>query len=101
MKKELGVIIGVVVALIVVVVLVVNFLFFPSYDVIFDSKGGTGIAVQNVKRGELVQKPNDPAMEGYIFLGWYLDESKYNFDTPVKDDLVLVGKWDSLTTPLH
>ncbi len=101
MKKELMIIIGAVAALIVIVVLVINLFMFPTYDVIFDSKGGTGIAVQNIKKGELVQKPNDPVLEGYNFIGWYIDDVIYDFNDPVNGDIVLEGKWDSITTPLQ
>ncbi len=66
---------------------------FKHHTVTFDSKMGTSIKAQEVKNKETAKKPEDPIMEGYIFEGWYLDDSKYQFDTPVTKDITLIGKW--------
>ena len=31
--------------------------------------------------------------EGYVFAGWYLDGELYEFNTPVKSNIVLIAKW--------
>lgn len=68
--------------------------FFATYDVIFDSKAGTSIQAQRVKKGEKATKPEDPILMGYTFLGWYLDDSLYDFETPITKDITLTGKWE-------
>ena len=37
--------------------------------------------------------PQDPTRDGYTFDGWYLDGEKYDFSTPVTEDITLVAKW--------
>lgn len=64
-----------------------------TYTVTFDSKMGTSIKAQEVKNGDVAKKPDDPTMEGYTFEGWYLEDKLYSFDTPVKKDITLTGKW--------
>ena len=46
-----------------------------------------------VEEGYLVDEPEDPAREGYEFLGWFIDNTKFNFDTPVTEDFTLTAKW--------
>ena len=36
--------------------------------------------------------------EGYNFLGWYLGETLYDFDTLVTSDVELVAKWEEIVT---
>ena len=41
-------------------------------------------------------RPEDPERDGYVFAGWYLDESYitlYEFNIPVKEDIILYAKW--------
>ena len=70
--------------------------FFKTYDVIFDSKMGTRIEAQKVKKGENAIKPNDPVMTGYTFEGWYLDGEKYDFDKGIEKNITLEGKWQKI-----
>ncbi|MBQ8024854.1 MAG: InlB B-repeat-containing protein, partial [Oscillospiraceae bacterium] len=50
---------------------------------------------QTVADGEKATEPS-PAPEafGCTFLGWYLGEQKYDFNTPVTGDITLEAKWD-------
>lgn len=65
-----------------------------SYIIKFDSDGGSAILDQVVEKNANVKKPEDPVREGYTFVGWYLDDSVYNFDTPVINNLILKAKWE-------
>ena len=53
----------------------------------------TSITTQKVQENSCAVKPNDPQKEGHEFLGWYLDDQKYNFLSPVTKDIFLVAKW--------
>lgn len=46
-----------------------------GYQVTFDSLGGTAVESQTRMYGELLETPETPTREGYIFDGWYLDVS--------------------------
>ena len=66
------------------------------YEVTFDSDGGTEIASVKVKENDKVEKPDDPTKDGYLFAGWYYLDELYDFETPVKQDMILKAKWTEL-----
>jgi len=64
-----------------------------SYIVTFDSKGGNSIQSQIVIEGNKLPQPSTPQKMGYIFDGWLLNNTKYNFNTTVTSDMTLVASW--------
>ena len=67
-----------------------------TYDVTFDSQGGTAVAKSTVDHGKPVASPADPTREGHTFTGWYTDKdtkNKYDFATPVTGALTLYAGW--------
>lgn len=64
-----------------------------EYEVVFDTRGGSSIDSQTVKKGQKVDKPKDPKKEGYSFNGWFLDSKEFDFDTKIKEDITLTAKW--------
>lgn len=44
-----------------------------GYQVSFDTLGGTVVESQKRMYGELVEAPEPPTREGYLFDGWYRD----------------------------
>src|SRR5690554_5870211 len=64
-----------------------------QYVVSFDSQGGSFVAPIIVEDGEAVAKPANPIREGYNFVAWNLNNSAYNFATPVTGNLSLVATW--------
>ncbi len=68
-----------------------------GYTITFDSNGGTDVAAQELRYGDLIDEPEPPTREGYTFAGWYSDEAleqAWDFDTGVNDSLELYAKWD-------
>ena len=69
-----------------------------GYTVTFDSKGGTDVVAQDKMYGDLVDVPEPPTREGYVFTGWYADENCVNvWDMEtyiVNDDLTLYAGWE-------
>lgn len=66
------------------------------YIVDFDSNGGSRVSSQKVEEGDRVSRPSNPTRDCYDFVGWYTDASltkKYNFSTPVTQDMTLYAKW--------
>ena len=64
-----------------------------TFTVIFDSKGGTWPAAQEIRINGQVQKPNDPILSGYDFLGWYYLDEEYDFMMPVTHNMTLTAHW--------
>ena len=63
------------------------------YHITFDSKGGSKVEEQYIAVGETIVKPTDPVKEGYTFKGWYYNDTKYDFDKKVSQDMTLTAKW--------
>jgi len=63
----------------------------------FDAKGGYGVAEpQYVLYNSLVNRPDDPKMSGYAFVGWFEEESQtaWNFEVDtVLHDTTFIAKW--------
>lgn len=60
-----------------------------SLSVQFDLNGGTGTAAgQSVNLGGKIVKPADPVKSGHTFDGWYLGETKFDFDTEITQDFL-------------
>ena len=67
------------------------------YSVYFDSNGGSKVASGTVKGGKIA-KPEDPTKSGYKFLGWYLEDKAYDFNSEVKENMTLKAKWQLIST---
>ena len=65
-----------------------------KYTVKFNSDGGSTVKDQSVEYGKKINTPNNPAKTGYKFLGWYLNDKKYDFNTIVTKDISLTAKWE-------
>lgn len=68
-----------------------------TYTVSFDSNGGSDVAAQKVKGGEVATKPANPTKDGASFDGWYTDSAltaEYDFSTPVQANFTLYAKWN-------
>ena len=64
-----------------------------KFAVIFNRNMGSDVTTVYVSKYSIVGKPVDPVREGYVFAGWYLDGELYEFNTPVKSNIVLIAKW--------
>ena len=86
-------------ACIVVILVVVAFeMRSPGFTVTFDSKGGTDVPSQNQMYGQLLDVPEEPTREGYVFTGWYTDSACFElWDTEnrtVEADMTLYAGWE-------
>lgn len=63
-------------------------------NVTFNVSGGQS-QVSNlvVDKGTIINKPTDPTKNGYIFDGWFNEETLFDFTKPVTQNLVLTAKW--------
>lgn len=63
-----------------------------EYEVVFNINGKKEMI--KIKDGEKINKPTDPIEEGFVFVGWYLEDEKFNFNDQVKSDIELTAKFD-------
>ncbi len=72
-----------------------------SYTVTFESNGGSTVE-SIITEGGLIEAPEDPTRDGYVFAGWYEDEDftdPFDFETETVDsDLTLYAKWEDVLT---
>lgn len=68
-----------------------------GYQVTFDTQGGTAVESQKRMYGELVEEPDTPTREGYVFDGWYLDPNTtipWNLEEDsVSESMTLYARW--------
>ncbi|HHX80199.1 MAG TPA: InlB B-repeat-containing protein, partial [Acholeplasmataceae bacterium] len=89
--------IGLKTLLIVGLGLILTGCFSRSILVSFESNGGTPLRDVLVPLGDVLEKPDDPKKEGYVFEGWFIDidlTTEYEFDEPVEKDMTLYAKWN-------
>lgn len=64
----------------------------------FDTNGGTEINNVKIKHGNKLKKPKDPQKTGFLVEGWYLKESRWDFNKyQVVDDMTLKTHWYPIT----
>ena len=57
-----------------------------------------GVASQKVEEGQKATKPADPVKDGYVFKGWYVGDTAYDFESAVTGDVTLTAKWEEVKT---
>ena len=97
--KALDWIIGICIAVILIVVAVE--MIDPGFTVTFDTRGGTDVPAQTQMYGELLELPDPPTREGYVFTGWYKDYACYEpwnteIDT-IQSEMTLYAGWEKIT----
>lgn len=68
-----------------------------EYTVSFNSSGGSAVDSQTVAEGDCASEPADPTREGYVFIGWRLNDNKYNFEIKIKRDITLTAMWSKIS----
>jgi len=66
------------------------------YKVTFDVNGGSSVEAVIINGNDTVTKPENPTKEGYEFVGWYLNDELYDFNTRVTSDINLEAKWNKV-----
>ena len=92
----------IIVACIAVIIIVVALeLRNPGFTITFDSKGGTDVPAHNQMYGQLLELPEPPTREGYVFVGWYRDPGctvAWDMEEDkVEADTVLYALWEKKT----
>lgn len=67
-----------------------------TYTVTFDSRGGSAVASQTVKKDDFAKQPAGPVRDGYTFDGWYTAADggqKFDFHTAIAANITLYAHW--------
>lgn len=64
-----------------------------TFKVIFNSDGGSLVTEQEIVENELVIQPVVPEKDGFIFVEWQLNGTKFDFNTPIVSDITLTAIW--------
>lgn len=64
------------------------------YNIVFKYNNEQLEIVKKVKKGDQVNEPDRPVLDGYNFLGWYKDDTIYNFNSAVSSTFTLVAKYE-------
>lgn len=67
-----------------------------TYTVSFDSDGGTKVESISARKNTILNKPENPTKDGYVFEGWYKDKectSAFDFSTQITKSITLYAKW--------
>lgn len=59
--------------------------------------GETVLSTQTIKYNGKAEKPSDPIKDGNKFLGWYLGEELFDFETPITENINVAAKWRQLS----
>ncbi len=59
----------------------------------FDTGGGSYVHTQIIISNELIQFPETPQRENYLFVYWELDGQEFDFNTPIFEGMTLTARW--------
>lgn len=68
-----------------------------TYNVTFNSNGGSAVDPQIVGHGNTAIEPADPTKPGSLFVRWTLNDEAFDFTTPITSDIELVAEWMEAT----
>ena len=72
-----------------------------SCTVVFDSQGGSDVGGATLAGGDLVDEPEAPSRDGYVFKGWFTDAActeTWDFSAPVTKSMTLYAGWAEAVT---
>lgn len=63
-----------------------------TYTVTF--KIDSDVQTVKVEKGSLVKQPENPTKEGFSFVGWFDEDIKFDFTTPIESNITLTAKFE-------
>lgn len=108
MKKFTKLSLKIKIYLLLIVVFLITILFYQTFQILkntnytskkiysvqYESSGGTIVDNNQIKAGNKIIIPENPTKKGFAFIGWYLGDKKYNFDSKISSDIILTAKWE-------
>ena len=71
----------------------VNEVVITQHTVTFSPNNETPDTNVTVSDGDLVAEPTAPEKSGYTFLGWFLNDELFDFETPISTTITLHAQW--------
>ncbi len=68
------------------------------YTVNFNTNGGSVVESQLIEENMSATEPEMPLKEYADFIGWYLGDVLYDFNTPITENIILIAKWQEYET---
>lgn len=98
MKKDNRFLLYIIGALLIISVVLLLVFYLPICVVTFDTGGGTIYPSLNVRINGTVEKPEDPVMDGYVFDGWYLNDTNevFDFNNSIKGKTTIKAHWKAI-----
>ncbi len=72
-----------------------------TYNVTFNSNGGSAVDPQTVGHGNTATEPAAPTKSGSLFVRWTLNDEAFDFTTPITSDIELVAEWTVATATAY
>lgn len=66
------------------------------YTVTFNSNGGSEVDSRRVAENGNVIEPATPTREGYNFVGWYLGNEEFDFNSKITSNITLTARWEAI-----
>ena len=67
-----------------------------EHTVTFNPDNGDAIFTIKVEDGKKVATPTEPTKGNYIFRGWFLGDTEFNFNTPITGNITLIAQWEAV-----
>lgn len=74
----------------------ITFSLTPQYTVTFDSNGGAAVQPIIEYESANIPEPEILQQDGFIFLGWYIGDTKVTFPMQLTDNITLKAHWDKI-----
>ena len=68
--------------------------------VMLDYQNGQEMTIVEIIKGGKMTEPPKPLKQGYKFVGWFNNDSKYKFDSEVNENVTLTAKWEKDKTAI-
>lgn len=64
-----------------------------AFEISINPNNGNEIIPILVAEGDKLSKPEEPKKENFKFVGWYLNDTEYDFNQEVKESFTIIAKW--------
>ncbi len=76
--------------------IVLVFISYNKYVTVSYIVDGKTISSYKVRVNDIIDVPDSPSLDGYVFKGWYYKNKRFDFTEPVDKDIVLEAKWEKI-----